>query len=149
MDPNKNKEFVLKRKIYFDKWEKDYGDGFYPQLSYIGGSYNGRRTFDSTILTFKWTSVYPDLWSQVSGSAISGLDGDYGLELLVSLNQESGISASRISNWGGRIVYPTNMNTTYKLMHTITNPSHHTNTSHTNPSHHTNPPYTNPSHTNP
>jgi len=108
------KEIALTRKMYYDKWEKENGDGFYPQLSVMTKQPGNS---DSTHISFRWSSRFPDVWNQVSGSVIYGLDGDNGLDLIKSLNDEANVCADRISNWGGRIIYPPNLkNTTYKIM---------------------------------
>jgi hypothetical protein len=108
------KEIALTRKMYFNKWEKENGDGFYPQLS-VMAQHQGNSVF--THISFRWSSRFPDVWNQVSGSVIYGLYSDTGLDLIKSLNDEANVCADRISNWGGRIIYPPNLkNTTYKIM---------------------------------
>ena len=113
------REVVLTRKMYYDKYDKEQGDGFYPQLSRrmnsSYGSDNNRN--DSVDIKFRWSETYPDVWTQLDNSVIYGFDGKYGKELLDSLNEESYLNARRISNSGGRIIHPNNiMNSTYRIM---------------------------------
>jgi hypothetical protein len=113
------REVVLTRKMYYDKYDKEQGDGFYPQLSRrmnsSYGSDNNRN--DSVDIKFRWSEIYSDVWTQLDNSVIYGFDGKYGKELLDSLNEESYLNARRISNSGGRIIHPNNiMNSTYRIM---------------------------------
>ena len=115
------REIVLVRKMYFDKYEKELGDGFYPQLTpMVNNSYGYDSTgYDSVNITFRWAEIYPDVWTQIDNSVIYGFDGKYGKELLNSLNEEANITATHISNSGGRIIHPkTTTNSTYRLIDT-------------------------------
>ena len=113
------RELVLTRKMYYDKQDKEHGDGFYPQLARrMNSSYGSDNTRnDSVNIRFRWSETYPDVWTQIDNSVIYGFDGKYGKELLHSLNEESCLNAARISNSGGRIIHPnTIMNSTYRIM---------------------------------
>jgi len=113
------REVVLTRKMYFDKHDKEEGDGFYPQLARrMNSSYGSDNTRnDSVDIKFRWSETYPDVWIQIDNSVIYGFDGKCGKELLDSLNEESYLNAVRISNSGGRIIHPnTIMNSTYRIM---------------------------------
>ena len=113
------REVVLTRKMYYDKQDKEQGDGFYPQLARrMNSSYGSDNTRnDSVNIRFRWSETYPDVWTQIDNSVIYGFDGKYGKELLHSLNEESCLNAARISNSGGRIIHPnTIMNSTYRIM---------------------------------
>ena len=114
-------EIVLVRKMYFDTYEKELGDGFYPQLTpMVNNSYGYDSTgYDSVNIKFRWSESYPDVWTQSDNSVIYGFDGKYGKELLHSLNEEANITATHISNSGGRIIHPkTTANSTYRLIDT-------------------------------
>jgi len=105
-------EIVLTRNMYYDKYEKDCGDGFYPQLQPLHGT-----EYDSTSIKFKLVNQYPTIWIQANNSVIYGLDGDYGIELLNSLNKEANKNATSISNSGGRTIYPKyTESSTYKII---------------------------------
>ena len=105
-------EIVLTRNMYYDKYEKDCGDGFYPQLQPLDGT-----EYASTPIKFKLVKQYPTIWIQANNSVIYGLDGDYGIELLNSLNKEANKNATSISNSGGRIIYPKyTESSTYKII---------------------------------
>ena len=113
------REVVLTRKMYYDKSDKEQGDGFYPQLvPRMNRSYGSDNTRNDSInINFRWSETYPDVWTQIDNSVIYGFDGKYGKELLHSLNEESYLNATRISNSGGRIIHPNSiMNSTYRIM---------------------------------
>ena len=113
------REVILTRKMYFDKHDKEQGDGFYPQLARrMNSSYGSDNTRnDSVNIRFRWSESYPDVWTQIDNSVIYGFDRKCGKELLHSLNEEAYLNATRISNSGGRIIHPnTIMNSTYRIM---------------------------------
>ena len=111
-------EIVLVRKMYFDTYEREFGDGFYPQLTPMVNSYGNNSTgYDSVNIKFRWSEIYPSVWTQIDNSVIYGFDGKCGAELLHSLNEEADKSATQISNSGGRIIHPkTTINSTYRLI---------------------------------
>jgi hypothetical protein len=111
-------EIVLVRKMCFDTYEREFGDGFYPQLTPMVNSYGNNNTgYDSIDIKFRWSEIYPCVWTQIDNSVIYGFDGKYGAELLHSLNEEADKSATQISNAGGRIIHPkTTINSTYRLI---------------------------------
>ena len=112
-------EVVLTRKMYYDKSDKEQGDGFYPQLvQRMNRSYGSDITRNDIVnINFRWSETYPDVWTQIDNSVIYGFDGKCGKELLDSLNAESYQNATRISNSGGRIIHPNSiMNSTYRIM---------------------------------
>lgn len=105
---------VLKRRLFYDNYEKLYGDGFYPQLIPIDSHHNictnilFRLEINNGILS----------WVQINGSSIYGFEGIYGIQLLVSLNNEAKVNAERIYNIGSRCIYPKSVNTTFRLIDT-------------------------------
>jgi hypothetical protein len=98
---NKVAVYIVQRKMYYDKDEREFGDGFYPQLREMKGGY-------FSIIKFRISTQYPNIWNQINDCPIYGLDGDTGKELLDSLNSDSPLIGNCISNSGGRIIYPYN-----------------------------------------
>ena len=108
-------ELILQRKMYYDKYEKDFGDGFYPQLFPLANIDQHKQT--SVIISFKLTSYNDELvWCQHSGSVIYGFDGVYGVQLLLSLNTEAKSNAKKILNFGARIIFPKTLNSTFRVL---------------------------------
>ena len=105
-----NNEITVTKKVYFDKYEKENGDGFYPQLTPLDN-------WSHTLITFKLITFNNRKgWVQISNSVIYGFDGINGVILLATLNEEASSDASVIINSGGRIIYPTTDNTTYRIL---------------------------------
>ena len=106
----KKPNIILQRKMYYDAYEKERGDGFYPQLSKVTG-------YSETIISFKLVDyLYSTCLLQIDNSVIYGFDGIYGIELLMSLNAESNMKATKILNIGGRIILPPTANSTYRVL---------------------------------
>ena len=74
MIPNK------KMKLYYDSYEKDFGDGFYPSTT---KSEPCTTEIDLTFILDK-SNHY---WIQTNCTNINGLDGDEGYKLLTLLNE--------------------------------------------------------------
>jgi len=107
---NKVAVYIAQRKMYYDKYEREFGDGFYPQLREMKGGY-------FSIIKFRISTQYPNIWNQINDCPIYGLDGDTGKELLDSLNSDSPLIGNCISNSGGRIIYPYNYrDSTHKII---------------------------------
>lgn len=104
-------EMIVSCKMYFDKYMKYYGDGFYPVFS---------PTLHSTTLLFRLSNKYPTMWQQMTDSAICGLDDTTGNDLLTALNTAANVYVPYIVNCGGRQIYPTINNTTYKMLRSRT-----------------------------
>ena len=105
---------IITRKMYFDEYVKSYGDGFYPQLFLPDEGY-----FISTDIEFRLEDESGSgsyVWIQSNNSAIYGFDGIYGIQLLVSLNNEARVNATKILNIAGRIIYPRTENSTYRIL---------------------------------
>lgn len=97
--------FVIRKKMYYDEYEKMYGDGFYPQLKPTSGI----CMYKNIIISFKLINYdFKDdfAWVQMDRSVIYGFDRNNGSELLNSLNREAQVNATKIINCGGRIIYP-------------------------------------------
>ena len=96
---------IIKRKLYYDSYEKEFGDGFYPQLHPFGGI----CSCANTMITFRLINYnsYGELaWAQADNCVIYGFDGESGIQILNSLNQEAKFDAKIIMNSGGRVIYP-------------------------------------------
>ena len=66
--------------MYYDEYEANYGDGFYPSPDSIGEEYTGQTT-----ISFEYSEALRS-WVQISGDCILGLDGNYGDRLFEKLN---------------------------------------------------------------
>jgi len=62
--------------LFYDSYEKRFGDGFYPCAKYVKG-------WDSIIIGFK---LIDGCWQQVTGDRITGYDGNARDEILQLLN---------------------------------------------------------------
>jgi len=89
----------ISKQMYYDKYECEYGDGFYPQLSFVDG-------YADALIYFQFIQER-NVWRQVDNIAITGLDPPYDEELLTALNSESGVNASKIENTWDKIIYKT------------------------------------------
>lgn len=105
-----NDENVYNCILYYDAYEKERGDGFYPQLT-------TKNNYTEIQILFKLAIINNELvWAQYSKSVIYGFVGPYGLEILLHLNDKANVKATKIINSGGRIIFPTTKNTTYRLL---------------------------------
>ena len=96
---------TINLQMYYDEYEKMYGDGFYPQIKPFGSICICKKTNISFKLI---THVYNNdlAWIQVDNSVIYGFDGDNGIQLLNFLNKQANINAKKILNLAYRIIYP-------------------------------------------
>ena len=117
------KQIMLQRNMYYDTYDKQSGDGFYPKFTFKSGICSCK----SVVISFKMINYisHNDLaWIQSDNSPIYGFDKFTGSQLLDSLNKEANISASKILNIGGRVIYPViPEQTTYKILEDIINVS--------------------------
>ena len=119
----KNKQILLKRNMYYDTYDKESGDGFYPKLKITSGICSCKSVVISFIL-INYTGQNDLAWKQYDNSPIYGFDKFTGSQLLESLNKEASISATKIINIGGRLIYPvTPEQSTYKILEDIMNNS--------------------------
>jgi hypothetical protein len=119
----KNKQILLKRNMYYDTYDKESGDGFYPKLKITSGICSCKTVVISFIL-INYTGQNDLAWKQYDNSPIYGFDKFTGSQLLESLNKEASISATKIINIGGRLIYPvTPEQSTYKILEDIMNSS--------------------------
>ena len=73
--------------LYYDSYEKNFGDGFYPQTTFSKG-------FTEIEIEFRYSNGF---WRQCSGDNIHGLDGNERTYLLTILNDNK-ICCSSILN---------------------------------------------------
>lgn len=98
---------LISIKLYYDEYEYEFGDGFYPQLIPLTGQVHAFK-----LVIFQFIQER-NIWKQAFDSkqkAIAGLDPPYGEELLLALNAESGLAATSmattsIENVYGKIIY--------------------------------------------
>ena len=118
-----DKLIILKKNMYYDTYDKEYGDGFYPKLKMTYGICSCKSVIISFIL-INYTSQNDLAWKQSDNSPIYGFDKFTGSQLLESLNKEANKTATKIINIGGRVIYPvTPEQTTYKILEDIINSS--------------------------
>ena len=88
--------------MFYDSYEKEYGDGFYP----INNKDNSSNS--EIIIQFK---LFNNLfWKQITCSSIDGLDGDQGLILLNKLNEMTENNGVTIFNKNNNIIYKKDKN---------------------------------------
>jgi hypothetical protein len=86
--------------MFYDDYERFYGDGFYPMLN---------DSFGYTNINIEFKQDPDNYWRQVdnNNSCINGLDGDNGKLLFQLLNTMANISTCNgIKNCAGKILYP-------------------------------------------
>ena len=133
-EETKEKEFIITCNLYYDKYEKEFGDGFYPQLKLdINKSY-GIINNSYGIINISFKLIDNDTaWIQMNGPVIMGFDGTNGLHILILLNSQANIqfpthiqiSATKIYNCAYRLIYPKqpDNNSTYRLIKQDHHPS--------------------------
>ena len=98
---------LISKQMYYDKYECEFGDGFYPQLSFV-------ERYAHTLIYFQFIQER-NVWRQVGDLPITGLDPPYGEELLTVLNSENGVNASQIENTWDKIIYNNNKRIEQKI----------------------------------
>ena len=88
---------LISKQMYYDKYESEFGDGFYPQLTPLENN-------PFTLIYFQFIKKR-NVWKQLGDVSITGLDPPYGEELLKSLNSESGYEATQIENIWNKIIH--------------------------------------------
>lgn len=107
----------VKIKMFYDPYEKDFGDGFYPYLHVLKINV---KDVKEIYISFKTVLLNKELsWIQETGSVIYGLDGNVGEELIFILNKEGNVNAKNILNCGGRTIYPYTENSTFKILDNV------------------------------
>lgn len=88
-------------RMYYDAYEYDFGDGFFPYFSPI------TLVSGKTDISFELTLIDNELvWTQKTEESIQGLDGNIGNELLNKLNAELNVNAKKILNKNGAVLHP-------------------------------------------
>jgi hypothetical protein len=83
--------------MFYDSYEKEYGDGFYP-VNEKDATCNSE-----IIIQFKLFNTL--FWKQTTSTSIDGLDGDQGLILLNKINEMSKNKGTTIFNKNNNIIY--------------------------------------------
>lgn len=102
MTSNSQATYII--DFYYDSYEKDFGDGFYPLV----------KTNETIEPAMKETTIcfqlINNIWKQTSGDMIYGLDGDNGKVLLDILNAKhlSATVGTKIVNSSYITIYPKN-----------------------------------------
>jgi hypothetical protein len=88
----------ISQTMYYDSYEYEFGDGFYPQIN--------KDDLDSE-LTINFV-LNENVWTQTNSSTIVGLDGCCGEQLLQLLNTKCSNSVSSgqiIKNRNDKVIY--------------------------------------------
>ena len=88
-----------KELLYYDKYEYEFGDGFYPTIE----QYNPCNEF--TYISFTYNIVF-NSWIQTDGFNICGLDGENGINLLNIMNTKYNVNGKSIKNKYCSNIYP-------------------------------------------
>jgi len=84
-------------QMWYDSYEADFGDGFYPQVEQDSGMVPIKVSFEYSELDNTWTQNY--------GMNIKGLDGNCGDLLIVLLNKQGGTSSNRIRSKNKNVLF--------------------------------------------
>ena len=89
---------IVNVKMYYDEYEKYFGDGFYPFFQ------EKEKEMDKTeiVISFYYKEK---CWIQINNEEINGLDGDMGKHLLDYLNREGIETGRMIKNNYGIIIF--------------------------------------------
>lgn len=90
---------ITEEKMYYDKYEFQFGDGFFPSNKKYGAY------IEEANIEF---IIKKNCWKQTNGICISGLDCDIGENLLFYLNNKFNVNCISILNIPGRQIYPKN-----------------------------------------
>ncbi len=110
-------DIIIKTKLYYKKSDMVTGEGFYPIIREINNV-----DYDFFMINFVLKHDYINknyFWYQMNGNVIMGFEDDNGLIILNKLNRfvkDYGIEPFSILNSGGRIVFPTTYNSTYRIL---------------------------------
>lgn len=69
-------EIIVSQRVVYDPWEFEYGDGLFPEPV-------ENNATSGVVMKFQKEGDY---WVQISGDAITGLDGKFGIQMLNALN---------------------------------------------------------------
>jgi hypothetical protein len=91
-------EKTIRVKMYYDEYEKYFGDGFYPFFK----EKEEKDENSEVIFSFRYNN---DCWNQITQDEIYGLDGNMGKQLLEILNSNGQQNGKIIKNSNGFIIY--------------------------------------------
>jgi len=97
-------KIVLTRTMYYDEYESENGDGFYPAMKCENEVDDSLAVINIDFELMVYNNEL--IWYQKTEKLIDGLDGDYGLQLLESLNYEASVNSIKIVNKIGNVLYP-------------------------------------------
>jgi len=86
-------------EMFYDEYECNFGDGFYPLLIHESG-------FKSIKITFMQEYTGEIVWKQKTCGPIFGFDGTTGPDLLNILNASSAVNITKIFDVYGRQIQP-------------------------------------------
>jgi hypothetical protein len=101
---------VYKVDMFYDSYESDFGDGFYP-MTKSSEPCTTKTTIGFLLITETDSNVY---WKQTKNSnVIKGLDGNEGILLFAHLNNQLRVDNNNtfvkgIVNANDKIIYPKN-----------------------------------------
>lgn len=87
-------------QMYYDEYEKDYGDGFYPSLLLLN------QNMKCISIEFEYNHE-KQVWVQKTEDMIQGLDGSCGKELLQWLNEKGKVKGLGIYSYCSKSNYGT------------------------------------------
>lgn len=90
---------ITKQTLYYDKYEQEFGDGFYPVIE------KNMTCSEEIIISFLYNKFY-NSWVQIDQIPINGLDGDNGFYLLNILNEKNNLNCISIKNIDYSNIYP-------------------------------------------
>ena len=93
--------------VSYDWYESEFGDGFFPSLEIQSdnNTTNKKSQYHLTTVQFSYNRE-KNIWKQIGGPNIDGLDGDQGEKFLKLLNTKGSINATKIYNSSINVLYP-------------------------------------------
>jgi hypothetical protein len=73
-------EIIVSQRVVYDPWEFEMGDGLFPEPVESDAASGGDK---GVVMKFQKERNY---WVQISGDTITGLDGEFGIQMLNALN---------------------------------------------------------------
>jgi len=102
---------VYKVDMFYDSYESDFGDGFYP-MTKSSEPCTTKTTIGFQLITYTDSNIY---WKQTDNNVIKGLDGNEGILLFTQLNHQlrvdnnnQGTFVNGIVNANDKLIYPKN-----------------------------------------
>lgn len=99
-DTETETRIITAQILFYDTYECEFGDGFYPVINQDDLSY---KRIEIKFL-FNPTN---NCWIQMNQQDISGLDGDNGIKLLNIMNKKNNVNCIEIYNSHNKKIYPT------------------------------------------